>query len=92
MDAYELIALLVTAVGVVSFGTLFTVLYRSYANSAATEYESGVCDVELIEETIAENFKNSKRIRRVMKPGSFNPRMRKDLPTNGFREISLTKK
>ena len=67
MNPLELIALLVTGIGVLSFAVIFTVLYRSYANSAATEYESGVCDVELIEETIRANFRNTKLFRRVMR-------------------------
>lgn len=65
MNAFELISLIVTAVGVGSFATIFTILYRGYANSAVAELESGTCDVELIYETIRLNIKNSKRYRRV---------------------------
>ena len=43
-----------------SFATVFTVLYRSYAASAVEDYESGKCDVELIDETIISNLKSSK--------------------------------
>ena len=67
MNSFELIALIVTAVGVLSFSTLFTILYRGYANSAVAEYEAGKCDVELIDETIITNIKNSKLRHRVMK-------------------------
>lgn len=67
MNSFELIALLVTAVGVASFSAIFTILYRSYANSAVAEYQAGKCDVELIDETILTNIKNSKPLRRVFK-------------------------
>ena len=67
MNSFELIALLVTAVGVASFSAIFTILYRSYANSAVAEYQAGKCDVELIDETILTNIKNSKPIRKVLR-------------------------
>ncbi|MBQ2735573.1 MAG: signal peptidase I [Clostridia bacterium] len=67
MNQYELIATIVTAVGVVSFATIFTVLYRIYANSAVAEYESGKCDVDLIEETILYNAQNKSHYRRVFR-------------------------
>ena len=67
MNSFELIALLVTAVGVASFATIFTILYRTYAKSAVAEYESGKCDVELIDETIISNIKNAKKHRRVLR-------------------------
>ena len=67
MNSFELIALLVTAVGVASFSAIFTILYRSYAKSAVAEYQAGKCDVELIDETILTNIKNSKPLRRIFK-------------------------
>ena len=67
MNTFELIALLVTAVGVASFATIFTILYRIYANSAVAELEAGKCDVELIDETILTNLKNTKRHRRIFR-------------------------
>ncbi len=63
----ELIAPIVTGVGVLSFATIFTVLYRSYAHSAVTEYESGQMDVELIDETVTTNIKDSKGYRKVLR-------------------------
>lgn len=48
-----------------SFATVFTVLYRSYAAAAVAEYESGKCDVELIDETIISNMESSKLHRKV---------------------------
>ncbi|MBQ8528393.1 MAG: signal peptidase I [Clostridia bacterium] len=62
MESFEIIALLVTGVGVVSFATIFTILYLSYANSSVAEYQAGQRDVELIEETIYNNI-NSKKVR-----------------------------
>ena len=67
MNSFELIALIVTAVGVASFSAIFTILYRTYARSAVAEYESGKCDVELIDETIISNIKNAKTYRRVFR-------------------------
>ena len=67
MNSMEIIALVVSAVGVVSFAAIFTLLYRSYANSVITEVDNGQNDVELIEETIYENYKNTKISRRIFK-------------------------
>ncbi|MBQ8879745.1 MAG: signal peptidase I [Clostridia bacterium] len=67
MESFEIIALLVTGVGVVSFATIFTILYLSYANSSVAEYRAGQRDVELIEETIYNNINSTKRHRRLMR-------------------------
>ena len=67
MESFEIIALLVTGVGVVSFATIFTILYLSYANSSVAEYTAGQRDVELIEETIYNNINNTKRHRRLIR-------------------------
>ena len=65
MSSYEIISLAVSAVGVISFAAIFTILYLNYANSSVGEYESGVRDVELIEETIFENIKNGRMRRKI---------------------------
>lgn len=65
MQSFEIIALIVTAVGVVSFATIFTILYLSYANSTVAEYRAGKKDVELIEETIYDNIKSASKYRLV---------------------------
>ena len=65
MNSMEWIAPVVTAVGMASFATVFTVLYRSYAASAVAEYESGMCDVDLIDETIISNLENAKTSKRI---------------------------
>ena len=64
MNAFELIAALVTGIGVASFATIFTILY---ANSAVAEYESGKLDIELIDETILSNIRNKKKQRRIFR-------------------------
>ena len=61
MTSLEIIALLVSAVGVVGFATIITLLYRSYAASLVAELESGQKDVELIEDTIWQNIAKNKR-------------------------------
>lgn len=67
MNQFELIATIVTAVGVASFATIFTILYRVYANSAVAEYESGQGDIELIEETILANAHNRQKHRKILR-------------------------
>lgn len=65
MTSLEIIALIVTGVGVACFAVIFTILYRSYAASSVAEIESGQRDVELIETTILQNVKNSKKSKRI---------------------------
>jgi len=67
MNPIDLIAPIVTGVGVASFAVIFTILYRTYANSAVAEYESGKCDVELIDETILTNINNAKKHRKILR-------------------------
>ena len=61
------IALLVTGVGMISFSVIFTLLYRTYANSAIAEYDAGQCDVDLIEETIVNNRRSSSKLDAIWK-------------------------
>ena len=65
MNSYELISLAVSAVGVISFAAIFTILYFNYANSSVGEYQAGTREVELIEDTIFENIKSGKTRRKV---------------------------
>lgn len=65
MNSVDLIAPIVTGVGVASFASIFTIMYRTYANSAVADYKSGQCDVELIGETILENIERSKTVKKV---------------------------
>ena len=54
MTSTEIISIIVTFIGVVSFATVFTILYQSYANSSIVEIKSGKRDIELIDEVIYE--------------------------------------
>ena len=65
MTSFEIIALIVSGVGVICFAVIFTILYNSYATSAISELEAGQRDVDLIEETIYRNAKNEQKIHRV---------------------------
>ena len=49
----------------ICFAVIFTILYRTYANSAIAEYESGQCDIDLIEETIINNRKEAKGSKKI---------------------------
>lgn len=65
MTTFEIIALVVTIVGVLCFAVIFTILYRSYSISTITEYEMGNRDVELIDEAIYENQPGVKKLKKV---------------------------
>lgn len=65
MTSLEIIALIVTGVGVACFAVIFTILYRSYAAASVAEIESGQRDVDLIEQTILQNVKNSKKSKKT---------------------------
>lgn len=67
MQSFEIIALVVSAVGVACFAVIFTILYRSYAATSIAEIDSGQRDVELIERVILENLKNTKKRHRVIR-------------------------
>lgn len=65
MDSFEIIALCVTGVGVLSFAVIFTILYLSYAHSSVAELQAGKRDIELIEETIYNNINNERAFRQT---------------------------
>lgn len=67
MNSFELIALLVTGVGVFSFATIFTVLYYAYASSTVSNFETGKNDLDLIDDTIYANAKGKKLHRRILR-------------------------
>lgn len=73
MTALEIVAVVVTAIGVISFSLIFTILYSSYVTSAVSEIEAGKRDLDIIDEAIYERGENVKRrktffkgIRRVL--------------------------
>ena len=53
MTTVEILALVVTLVGVVSFAAVITVLYKSYANSQIDEIASGRRDAEIVNDVVA---------------------------------------
>ena len=65
MSSFEIIALVVSSIGVVCFAVIFTILYNTFATSSIGELEAGQRDVELIEETIYQNAKRKKKIHRI---------------------------
>lgn len=65
MSSAEILSLVVTIIGVFSFSTIFTILYRSYAISSITEITSGKRDVELMDEVIYEQKNSIKKRRKI---------------------------
>ena len=65
MSSAEIISLIVTVIGVFSFATIFTILYKSYATSQIAEIQSGKKDIEIIDEVIYERQEHIKRRRKI---------------------------
>ncbi len=91
MSTFDIIALVVTAVGVLSFSIIFTVLYRSYAISTINEFSVGHRDLELIDEAIFENqayVKTQKKILNAIKQTFFYLFLALTIPALAFALIS----
>lgn len=74
MDSLEIISLIVTFVGVASFSAIFTILYVSYSNASIKEINSGIKDVEIINEVIydrQEKVKLRRNVIRIIKDVAF---------------------
>ena len=54
MTQQDIIALIVTLLGVAAFAAVFTILYAKYTKSAIREVNSGTRDIELIDQSISE--------------------------------------
>lgn len=67
MHTFDIIALVVTGIGVLSFSVIFTILYRSYSLSAISEYQGGYRDLDLIDEAIFENQAHVKAQKKVLR-------------------------
>ncbi|MBR5818302.1 MAG: signal peptidase I [Clostridia bacterium] len=67
MSPIDILTLTVTAVVVISFALVFTVLYLNYANSQVASIKSGSADLDLIDDTIYHNMNGKKRYRRVLR-------------------------
>lgn len=52
MTNTEIISIVVTFIGVFSFATIFTILYKSFATMSINELRSGKRDIEIIDEII----------------------------------------
>lgn len=52
MTSTEIISLVVTFIGIFSFATIFTILYKSFATMSVNELRSGKRDIEIIDEII----------------------------------------
>lgn len=65
MTSRDIISIIVTFIGVFSFATLFTILYKSYASSQIAEIKSGKRDIEIIDEVIYERQKHVQNRRKV---------------------------
>lgn len=66
MTTKDIISTIVTFIGVFSFATLFTILYKSYASSQIAELKSGKKDIELIDEVIYDRQKHVQKRRKVI--------------------------
>lgn len=67
MEKVELISLIITFIGVVSFAIVFTVLYRSYTKSTIQEVSTGQRDIDLIDMALYEKEKKNKKSTKVLK-------------------------
>jgi signal peptidase I len=70
MSTLDVIALVVTVVGLACFCVVFTILYISFAHSSVKETEGGERDIDLIDKALKErNPKNAKRKKRSIIAG-----------------------
>ncbi len=67
MTSVEIISLAVTAVGVGSFATIFTILYRNYTLSNIVEINAGKRDIELIDDFIYSGQSATVKRRKIFK-------------------------
>ena len=66
MTSTDIISTVVTFIGVFSFATLFTILYKSYASSQIAEIKSGKRDIEIIDEVIYDRQSHVQQRRKVI--------------------------
>ena len=65
MSINDIISLIVTALGVISFSIVFTILFGSYTKASIIEIESGKRDIELLDENIYENTSSVKKRKKI---------------------------
>lgn len=66
MTQVEIIALIVTFVGVISFATIITLLYHSYISSSIKDIKLGKQDADLIDEVIKDGSEQRQKRKKVM--------------------------
>ena len=67
MTNVEIIALVVTAIGVTCFAVVFTILYSSYSTSSIESITIGKRDVELIDEELLKRKNANSKNRKILK-------------------------
>lgn len=67
MQFLSIIPIIVTFIGVTSFAVLFTILYKTYANSQIEEIKSGKRDIEIIDEVIRNRDKKIIKRKKILK-------------------------
>ena len=67
MKTNEIISIIITLVGLISFATLFTFLYKSFTKSAIKEVDSGKRDMDLIQTIVDEKGKKKKKVAGIFK-------------------------
>ena len=67
MKSNEIISIIITLIGLISFATLFTFLYKSFANSAIKDVNSGKRDMELIQTIVESNGKKKRKVAGIFK-------------------------
>ena len=67
MQFLSIIPIIVTFIGVVSFAVLFTILYKTYANSQIEEIKSGKRDIEIIDEVIRNRDQKVIKRKKILK-------------------------
>lgn len=65
MEQSELIAIIVTIVGLLCFGGVFTLLYFSYRKSSVNQIETGKRDIDLIDAALREKDPKIKKRRKI---------------------------
>ena len=67
MPILSIVPIIVTFIGVVSFAVLFTILYKTYANSQIEEIKSGKRDIEIIDEVIRNRDQKVIKRKKILK-------------------------
>ena len=69
MSSTDIIAIIVTVIGVASFAAVVTILFRNYIKSSIKETRNGERDIELVDDLLYSNNKDVIRKRRAASIG-----------------------